>query len=144
MLFTSRRSTRSPPSPEQLLAAAKHDRMQPQLVLIDQVMSQQRVYQHGAAKDQDRAARLLLQLADLPGDITGDNARPRPGRLAQRRGHHVLGPAVERMGDLVRSVGHRRPVLGEDLIGAPPQQERAGRREQLAVVAAVVSHELSR
>src|SRR5215470_2848733 len=107
-------------------------------------MSQQRVYQRGAAKDQDLAAWLLLQLGDLPGDITGDNARPGPGSLAQRRGHHVLGPAVERVGDLVPLVGYRRPVPGEDLISAPPQQERADRGEQLAVVVLVVGHEPTR
>ena len=53
---------------EQPFAAAENDRMHPKLVLIHEVVLQERLGELGTADDEDTLARLLLELGDRPGD----------------------------------------------------------------------------
>ena len=55
---------------EQALAAAQHDREDEQVQPVEQAVPQQPADQGGAAAHADVVARLLLQLADLGGDVT--------------------------------------------------------------------------
>ncbi len=51
-------------------------------------------------------------------------------------GGDVLGRLIERAGDIggkrVGLVGDMRPVAGEDIVGAPPEQQIERRREKFA------------
>jgi hypothetical protein len=58
---------------EQTLAASKHHGKHHEAILVDQVMSDERVEKVGAAEEQDVTASLPFQLGDLLGGISLDD-----------------------------------------------------------------------
>src|SRR2546430_2586019 len=67
------------------LALAHHNRVDKQVILINQIVLNQELDQFGAARDQEIFARLLLELPDLVRDIAFDEMRVRPLRFVQCR-----------------------------------------------------------
>ncbi|SNQ45753.1 hypothetical protein FRACA_1100006 [Frankia canadensis] len=109
---------------EQLHARAQMQRVDHQAVLVDEVVLDERVGEPGGAVDLQLSPRLPLQLGDGGGDVTLEQGRARPADAGQRGRRDVLGQPVQRSGDRVVGVGDLRPVLGEDLVGRPSEQER--------------------
>jgi hypothetical protein len=70
---------------EETPATAHDDRIDPQAVLVDEVVLHQRPGEGAAAVDLELVARLLLQLGDLVRDIRRDERRVVPLGLVQRR-----------------------------------------------------------
>ena len=68
-----------------------------------------------AAGDDDVAAALLLEVANLALPIAGENRRPRPLRIGHRRGHHELVLSVEIVSDPGLVILHVGPVTPEVL-----------------------------
>src|SRR5262245_11649372 len=62
---------------EKLLALAEDYRMEPEQVLVDEVMLDQRLHQLGAAQSNDRLSGLLFQNGDFLRNVT-DHRRPCP------------------------------------------------------------------
>jgi hypothetical protein len=99
----------------------------PQAVLVDQLVLHQRLGELAAAVDLELVAGLALQLGDLVDDVPAQQRGVGPLQPVQGRGGDVLGQLVEPGGDRVGLVGDLRPEAGEDLVGAAPQQEGVGR-----------------
>src|ERR1700716_4465279 len=57
------------PVTEESLTAAKHHRMQPELIFVDEPVLHQRLGQTGAAHDENRLARLALELGNISWNI---------------------------------------------------------------------------
>src|SRR3954447_14186208 len=92
-----------------------------------------------AAVHEDVTLVLVAELRHLAREI-GDHVRVVPRRVRKRRRHHVLGHAVELVGEFALA---RRPRLREPLVGRAAQQQRFARHdlvelELVAVGAAVV------
>ena len=94
--------------------------MQPQLVLVDQPVRQQRLGQTRTAHDEDRPSGLTLEPGNLGRDIP-DHGRAFPVGPLQRRRGDVLGELIQRTGDQVAFVRHRWPVGRPNLIGHTPE-----------------------
>ena len=140
--LTSFSSVRGKPSPKQALAGAENDREDHEPVLVDEVVLAQGPDQVAAAGDEDVSRHLLLELRDLAGDVAADHRRvlPRGIGVGERGRDDVLGHAVHLLAEVVGA--HRRPRLGEALVGDPAEQLRVGRHqlvvlELVAVLAAV-------
>ena len=63
------------PLVEEAFAATQDHGMDHELQLVEQVFSQQRPYEGGAAKDGDVLARFAFQLGDLLRDVLPDDGR---------------------------------------------------------------------
>src|SRR4029453_17814291 len=98
-----------------------------QVDLVDEVVVEQPPEQGAAAVHLQLASRLGLQLANGSRDVTGADGRVRPLRVEGCGRCHVLGPRVQRRPDrAVARIVPRSPGAGEDLVGAPAEQERVG------------------
>ena len=86
---------------------------------------EQRLHEPGAAGDQDDPVDLLLQLADLFGDVASEHGRVVPFGLFQSRRDDVLGHAVHLLRE-ADFVGDRRPGPGKALVRHAPQQLGVG------------------
>jgi hypothetical protein len=73
--------------------------------------------------DLELASLLLLELANPSGEISFDDARVVPLGLFQRGRGDVLGQVVETVRHLVIWVGDIRPVAGEDVVSATPEEK---------------------
>src|SRR5690349_8552610 len=80
---------------EQALARAERDREHGQPQLVDEVVLHQRVHERAAAVHDDLPLCLPLQLRHLADHLPLQHGRVRPFRLFERRGHDVLGEAVQ-------------------------------------------------
>src|SRR3954452_5414181 len=103
---------------EQALTAPEHDREDHQPPLVDEPALDQSVVELGAARDEDVALALLEVRHRVE---VGEHRRYVPGRVGQRRGHHVLGHRVH----LVREAGavlHVRPRGREPVVSHAPGQ----------------------
>lgn len=107
---------------EQALAAAEHEREDPQAELVDEVVPQQGLDQLAAAGHLQFAAGLALEPRDFGGDVASQQHRMAPARRVERARGDVLAHAVELGRDrvVVADVG---PVRGEDLVRLAPEQE---------------------
>src|SRR5215467_8523437 len=106
---------------EQALPAADHEGVDPDPVLVDQVVFHQGLHERGTAVHLDVLARLLLQLGDLLSDITLDQGGVPVQRLGQRPGGDQLRDAVhpvEVWPTLDFGPGYR-----QQLVGDPPAEE---------------------
>src|SRR5512139_3815573 len=103
-----------------------------QVDLVDEVVVEQPAEQDAAAVHLQLASCLGLQLANGSRDVTGEHARVRPLRDEGLGRYHVFGQRVQRRPDwAVARIVPRSPGAGEDLVGAPTQQERIGALEDL-------------
>src|SRR5919204_4736260 len=77
---------------EQPLAAAEHDREDPERQLVDEVVIEQPLDELAAAEDRDVVARAVFQLADLLGQVAAQERRvpPRDVLVAERSRGDVL------------------------------------------------------
>src|SRR4051794_1447113 len=86
---------------EEALAVTEHHGIHHQPELVDEILVDQRTDEGRAARDEDLALRVFLQLRDFVGDVAFDPARVVPRQRLQRRGDDVLRHRVH----LVREAG---------------------------------------
>src|SRR5690606_21753613 len=98
--------------PEEALARADHDGEVPEPQHVDKIVPEQRLEEVAAAVDLDLAAFPRLEPGDLPGHVATEQGGVVPADLVERPRRDVLGPGVERRGDLVRRVGGPGPRGG--------------------------------
>src|ERR1044071_397145 len=89
---------------EQPRALADDHRIDDEVELVDQLLGQQPSEEDAAARHQQAAALLRLQITHRAGDIALEESRARPLRVGQGGRCHVLGPAVQCGAD--RAGGH--------------------------------------
>src|SRR6266568_905625 len=94
--------------------------------LVDQLVVEEPADQVAAAVYLQIASRLGFQLADGRREVTGADGRVRPLRIGERVRCDVLGPCVQGIRDGAAARIHYSPVAGEELVGAPAEQERVG------------------
>jgi hypothetical protein len=111
---------------EQPAAAALHDGVDEQPVLVDQPCLDQRVAERDAARDHDVLARLLLERPHLTSGVTGQDGGVLPPRVRHGRGDDVLLHPVEVVGDACGVVGQGGPVAAQVLEGSPSHEESIG------------------
>jgi hypothetical protein len=80
---------------EQALARADRNREDGQAQLVDQVVLHQCAHERAAGVHDDLPLYLLLELGDLAHYLARQDGRIRPSGLLDRRGHDVLGQAVQ-------------------------------------------------
>src|SRR5439155_1351319 len=82
----------------------------------------------GASRDQDVSVELLLQLADLFGEVAVDHRRVVPLGVLQRRRDDELRNRVHLLPELAGAV-HRRPRLRESFVGLATEELRLARHQ---------------
>src|SRR5215203_309412 len=118
---------------EQTRALADDHGEDQEVHLVDKVVGEQPPDQVAAAVHLQLPFLLGFQLADGGRDVTGEDGRVLPPRVAECGRGHVLGPRVQRLADGVDAwICHRSPGACEDLVGPPPEQECAGALVDLA------------
>src|SRR6266568_2381077 len=93
---------------EQALARADRNREDGQAQLVDQVVLHQRAHERAAGVHDDLPLYLLLELRDLANYLARQDGRVRPFGLLERRGHDVLGQAVQTVQPLVAPPTHQQ------------------------------------
>src|SRR5215207_7324741 len=73
----------------------------------------------------------MLELPDRGGEVAFEHRGVGPLRVAERGRGDVLGQRVEAVRDRVVRVGGLRPGGGEDVVGAPAEEERVHLAEHL-------------
>jgi len=76
-----------------------------------------------AGRDDDLSVQSLLQLRDRGHDVALEDGRVVPGGILERRGHDVLGHAVQPVRELAAPGTPPRP---EELVAPPAQQPGLG------------------
>src|SRR5699024_5924879 len=109
---------------EHLLAPAEDDRVHPQAQLVEEPLGDQGLHQVDAA-DHVHVAVALPQVGDLGGQVCPDPDGALPVQAdACVAGGHILRHPVEQPADLaVRTGGVEGPVAGEDVVGAPTEEQ---------------------
>jgi hypothetical protein len=110
------------PVGEHPLAAAQQPRVHPEVQPVDEAGAQQGLQEVETADDVD-LVMARLQFGDAPDEVAGEERRLLPGKwLGERAAGDVLGDTVQQSGerDLLRGV---RPVVGEDLVGPPAEEQ---------------------
>jgi hypothetical protein len=108
---------------EQSFAAAQNQRVDVQVVSVDQIVFRQSMAQHAAAIDEDVLAGLLFKLAHLVDYAAADDGRISPdlGGL-QSGGHHELAHRIHGVPKRIVDHGLERVAVGDP--GFAPQQKR--------------------
>jgi hypothetical protein len=123
---------------EQALPATDHYGVDPDPVLVDQVVCHQSLHEHGTAIHLDALSRLPLQLGDRLGDITLDQGGVPLQRLDQRPGGDELRDAVHPVE--IWPTLYFRPGLEQQLVGDPSAQEIvAGHQVLVGILLSVLS-----
>src|SRR5215471_2624924 len=106
---------------EQALARPDDQGEDPQAVLVDEAVAQQRLDQVAAAMHLQLRAVALLERRDALGGVPLDQDRSAPLERGMTARRDVLGGLVQGLGaGLLRGV---RPVGGEDVVGLAPENE---------------------
>ena len=108
---------------EEALARPEHDREDDQPQLVDQVVLDQRSPELMAGRDDDLSVQLLLEPRDLGHHVAREDRRVVPLGIHERRGHDVLGHAVQPVRELA---GPGPPPRAEVLIASPAEQPCLG------------------
>jgi hypothetical protein len=108
---------------EHALSAAEQHWVHPEIQPVDEAETQQRLHEVEAADDVHLVVP-FLHGGDTRGEVAGDEARAVPcERLGQRAARDVLRHPVEQVRE--RNVlGRVRPVVREDVVGLPPEEQR--------------------
>jgi len=110
---------------EQALARPDDEREDPQAVLVDKVVAQQRLDQVSAAVHLQLWPVFLLERRDALGRVPLDQDRVVPLQRGTTPRRDVLGGVVQRLGAGI--VGGVRPMRGEDVVGPASEDEANGR-----------------
>src|SRR5215475_12485064 len=110
--------------PEQPLSGAEHQRVHEQLVLVDELVFDQRLDEDTAAEHDDGAVPALFQVVDRGDHIARQHVRAGPPQTGQRPRNDVLRGGVQVCRDRV-GVRLGWPVRRHVLVG--PAAEKIGR-----------------
>src|SRR5215831_18883817 len=108
---------------EEARPVAEHDGEDLQPQLVDEVVLQQGVHKPEAGGHDDFSAEALLQVGDLLENVALQDRRVVPAGIFERRGHDVLGQAVQPVCQLAAPGG---PLRSEPLVAPAAQQLSLG------------------
>lgn len=119
---------------EQALPRPQGDRVEPEPVLIDEVIRDECLSQLGAPLHTNLSPVPALQLCHFDRDIASNEAGVVPLHFAQGLGDHVLRHRIERGRDRIVRIGDPRPIRCKDLVRLASEQEGIDLREYIGDV----------